>query len=147
LVFLASCTHVEKSGPLAGFSGSYKIVDGADGVIEVRPTMGGTYTELRASFKNPEHENLVIIGKSRADGTIPVWRFEQDPAPNVSNEGSGRFQNNQLITEFLSKNDPDRKLLRETWKLRPSGQLEFTLEASTHNQLPRRVGGFVADLK
>ena len=148
LALLSGCGRPEVvGGPLSLFNGRYKIIEGAEGTVEVRPAVGGTYAELQASFDNPSHELRVIVGAARADGTFPVWRFEQKPAPKVPNDGVGRLQNGELVTDFVAAADPDHKLLRERWNLTGDTQLEFTLEAASSGGTPRRVGGFIARRK
>jgi hypothetical protein len=145
VLLVASCGGpAEVDGPLPAFNGRYKITQGATGVVEVRAAVTGDYSQLHASFTNPPHDLLVIVGKPKADGTLPVWRFEQEPAPNIPNNGMGRLQNGELVADFMSADDPGQKLIRERWKFINRGELEFALEASSDGAAPHRVGGYTA---
>jgi hypothetical protein len=86
----------------------------------------------------------MLIGGRRADGTFPVWRFEQEPAPAVSNEGVARLDGTELVADFVAReSDAARHMIRERWNL-TDGNLSFSLEANTQGRVPERVGGFVA---
>jgi hypothetical protein len=129
----------ERPGPLPQFRGQYA-VSGIAGTVRVAGVLGGSFTEW--SVNEPPHEVRMIVGLRKDDGTFPVWRFEQDPAPNVANEGTARLEGQTLIADFHSSSQPE-KLLRERWTLGPKGSLRFDLEAA-QGGTPQRVGGFTA---
>jgi hypothetical protein len=132
----------ERPGPLPQFRGQYA-VSGIAGSVRVADALGGSYTEWAVNVGQPPHEVRMMVGPRRGDGTFPVWRFEQDPAPNVANEGSARLEDQTLIADFYSSSQP-QKLLRERWTLGSNGSLRFDLEAA-QGGAPQRVGGFTAN--
>jgi hypothetical protein len=131
----------ERPGPLPQFRGQYA-VSGVAGSVRVADVLGGSYTEWSVNVGQPPHEVRMMVGPRKDDGTFPVWRFEQDPAPNVANEGIARLDGQVLIADFDSSSQP-QKLLRERWTLGPKGSLRFDLEAA-QGGTPQRVGGFTA---
>jgi len=142
---LATLARVQStSGPLPQFTGEYRVSGGDAGVIRIGEALGGTYTEWRVTLGQPQHELRMLVGARRDDGTFPVWRFEQEPAPRVPNQGVARLQGSELVAEFVAPaNDAARHMIRERWKV-TSDSLVFTLEANTQGREPQRVGGFVA---
>lgn len=130
--------------PLSRFHGDYQIVRGPSGTIRVADALGGSYTEWRVILGQPSHEHRMFVGAQASDGSFPVWRFEQAPAPAVSTEGRGRIEGQQFVTDFAATTDDPGRMLRERWTLTPNGGLEFALEASGQGETPRRVGGFGA---
>jgi hypothetical protein len=132
----------ERPGPLPQFRGQYQL-PGRVGTVRVADTLGGSYTEWAVSIGQPSHEVRMIVGPRKADGTFPAWRFEQDPAPNVANEGTARLEGPTLVADFYAAGEP-QKMLRERWTLGPDGSLRFDLEAAQGGS-PQRVGGFMAN--
>ena len=131
------------SGSLLQFRGNYEIMGGLPGTVRILDALGGSYTEWAATFGRPSHEVRMLVGARNGDGTFRVWRFEQEPAPNVSNEGTARLVGQEFIADFTANTGPQGKMIRERWRLTTSG-LEFVLEASGQGEPPRRVGGFTA---
>lgn len=131
-------------GPLTEFRGDYRIVCGPAGTVRVADALGATYTEWSVSIGQPSHELRMLVGAANADGSFPVWRFEQEPAPAVGHEGTARLEGRDFIADFASTSSQPGRILRERWRLMPDGGLEFALEASGQGETPRRVGGFVA---
>jgi hypothetical protein len=86
----------------------------------------------------------MFVGGRSGDGTFRVWRFEQEPSPGVSNEGTARLEGQELIADFPHVEGPPGKMIRERWRL-TNGGLQFVLEASPKAGVePSRVGGFAA---
>jgi hypothetical protein len=131
------------TGPFQQFRGNYQITRGPSGTVRIMDALGGSYTEWAASFGQPSHEIRMLVGARNADGTFRAWRFEQEPAPAVSNEGTARLVGQELIADFTATTGPQGKMIRERWRLTSNG-LEFDLEASAQGEPPRRVGGFAA---
>ena len=129
---------------LAVFAGRYGIRDGAAGVVEIAPALGGSFLEWTVKFEEPKHELRYIVGSVDASGRCPIWRFESDPAPLVKHEGSGRFAGGELLAEFPHVNPADARILRERWTLRSEGLLEFKLETSSPSKGVLNVGSFKA---
>jgi hypothetical protein len=132
----------ERSGPLPQFRGQYEVTRSV-GTVRVSDALGGAYTEWAISIGRPAHEVRMMVGPRRSDGTFPAWRFEADPAPNVSNEGTARLEGQTLVADFYSDSQP-QKLLRERWTLESNDSLRFDLEAA-ESGAPQRVGGFTAN--
>jgi hypothetical protein len=91
----------------------------------------------------PSHELRMLVGPRRGDGTFPVWRFEQEPAPAVANEGTGRLEGQAFVADFPDSNGNSGKFIRERWTLAGAG-IRFDLEAAGEGSGPVRVGGFMA---
>ena len=136
-------TQSLRPGPLPQFRGTYTITGGPDGTVQVSDALGSSFTEWVVRFEDPRHEVRLMVGELRADGTFPVWRFEQDPAPQVEHQGTGRLSGQGFVADFGSTNGERGKFLRERWTLTREG-LQFDLEASGNGVGPQRVGGFVA---
>jgi hypothetical protein len=83
-------------------------------VVRIAPALGGTYAEWRVNFGSPAHELRLMVGVQKADGSYPVWRFEQEqePAPAVGQEGIARFDADELVAEFpASGSNQDGRIL------------------------------------
>ena len=132
-----------QGSPLAQFRGQYRVNQGPVGTVRVADALGASYTEWTVSVGQPSHELRMLVGPRRADNTFPVWRFEQEPAPNVVQEGTGRLSGQEFVADFPSRDGEPGKFIRERWTLR-DGRLQFDLEASGEGVGPRRVGGFIA---
>ena len=129
---------------MASLTGRYKITSGGSGTVEIGPALGGSFHEVRVVFTDVPHELRYLVATTSVSGTHPVWRFEEDPAPAVRNEGTARFEGGELIAEFPHKTDNPSQVFRERWKVAASGELTFVLEASSEGKKLRRVGGFTA---
>jgi hypothetical protein len=130
------------SGPLSQFRGNYQIANGG-GTVRIADALGGSYTEFAVTLVQPAHELKMLVGAPTSNGMFQVWRFEQEPAPAVSNAGTARLEGQELIADFPHVAGPAGKLIRERWRL-TNGALEFTLEASGGNGPPVRAGGYTA---
>jgi hypothetical protein len=109
----------------------------------VSDALGTSYTEWVVTFEEPRHEVRLMVGEPRSDGTFPVWRFEQDPAPRIEHQGTGRLSGQGFVADFGSVDGEEGKFLRERWTLTSNG-LQFDLEASGNGVGQQRVGGFMA---
>jgi hypothetical protein len=136
-------TQSARPSPLPQFRGTYSITGEPGGAIQVSDALGGSFTEWVVRFEDPRHEVRLMVGERRADGTFPVWRFEQDPAPLVEHQGAGRLSPEGFVADFESMDRRQARFLRERWTLTRDG-LQFDLEASANGVRPQRVGGFVA---
>jgi hypothetical protein len=136
-------TQSPRPGPLPQFRGTYAISEEPRGTVRISDALGTSYAEWVIRFDEPLHEVRLMVGELRADGTFPVWRFEQDPAPRVEHQGTGRLSGQGFVVDFGSVDGEQGKFLRERWTLTPGG-LQFDLEASGNGVGPRRVGGFMA---
>ena len=136
-------TQSSRPGPLSQFRGIYAITGGLDGTVQVSDALGGSFTEWVIQLEEPRHEVRLMVGERRADGSLPVWRFEQDPAPQVEHRGTGRLSDQGFVADFVSTDGEQGKFLRERWTLTQNG-LRFDLEASGNGAGPQRVGGFEA---
>jgi hypothetical protein len=115
------------------------------GTMQVRPAVGGEYAEWTIVLDEPAHEIRLLLGPKLADGTFPIWRFEQQPAPTLAHEGRARLEGNQMIADFVVVGPADpRRIVRERWTRSDDGRLEFDLEGGVDDGPFRRVGGFVA---
>ena len=132
-----------RGGPLPQFRGTYAITGEPGGSVQVTDALGTSFTEWAVRFDDPRHEVRLMVGERRPDGTFPVWRFEQDPAPHVEHQGTGRLSPEGFVADFGSTDGEPGKFLRERWTLTRDG-MQFDLEASGNGVGPRRVGGFVA---
>jgi hypothetical protein len=141
---LASATPPQPTG-MASLVGLYKITSGGTGTVEIRPALGGSFHEVRVLFTDVPHELRYLVATAAVSGTHSVWRFEEDPAPAVKNEGTARFEGGELIAVFPHKADNPSQIFREHWRVAAaSGQLDYVLEASSEGKKLRRVGGFTA---
>lgn len=131
--------------PLRQFTRVYQIVSGdsGDGIVRISSALGGTYAEWQIQFEDPEHELRMLVGFPDPDGSFPVWRFEQEPAPAVAQEGVARLEETELVAEFRKRSPGTEGVLLERWRL-AGADLEFTLEAGLQGEPPQRIGGFVA---
>jgi len=143
LAAVGAQTQSPRPSPLSQFRGTYLITDEPSGTIQVSDALGSSFTEWVVRFEEPRHEVRLMVGELRADGTFPVWRFEQDPAPQVEHQGTGRLAGQGFVADFGSTDGERSKFLRERWTLTRDG-LAFDLEASGNGVGPQRVGGFVA---
>ena len=131
-------------GPLPEFRGTFRIISGPMGTLRVADALGNSYAEWTLNIGEPSHELRMLVGARKSDGTFPVWRFEQEPAPTVAHEGTGRLDGPAFVADFPDANGEAGKFLRERWTLTDRG-LRFDLEAAADVIGPRRVGGFAAD--
>ena len=143
-VALILATMTPHTTEMASLTGRYKITSGGAGSVEIGPALGGSFQEVRVVFTDVPHELRYLVSTAAVRGVHPVWRFEEDPAPAVRNEGTARFEAGELIFEFPHKTDNPSQVFRERWNLAASGQLDFVLEASSEGKTLRRVGGFSA---
>lgn len=143
LAAVGARTQSPRQSPLSQFHGTYLITEEPTGTIQVSDALGSSFIEWVVRFEEPRHEVRLMVGELRADGTFPVWRFEQAPAPQVEHEGTGRLSGQGFVADFGSTDGERGKFLRERWTLTRDG-LQFDLEASGNGLGPRRVGGFLA---
>lgn len=108
-----------REGPLPQFTGEYRILSTSEsaaglldtfgplarisslssrfresfagrlGTVRIRPTVGGEYAEWSVQFDSPSHEVRMIIGSRHTNGSLPVWRFEEQPAPTSDTKEAG----------------------------------------------------------
>jgi hypothetical protein len=107
--FFASGTGIQgqvPGGPLQQFCGTYQIAGGLPGTVRVSDALGGSYTEWAVTFGQPSHEPRMFVGGRNNDGTFRVWRFEQEPSPAVSNEGTARLEGQELVADFAHATSP-----------------------------------------
>ena len=117
----------------------------AIGTVVVAPLIGSEYAEWSVHFDEPDHEIRMIVGPRQTDGTFPVWRFEQTPAPTVRNDGTGYLDAGAFVAEFAFVSDKSSAFLRERWMLRQD-RLEFALETrAAGSTSPTRIGAFIAE--
>jgi hypothetical protein len=115
------------------------------GTVHVRPAIGGEYAEWNMAFDDPPHEIRRMVGPKKADGSFPIWRFEQQPAPRVDPRGVVRLERNEIVADFVSALPAARALMiRERWTLVGDDTLKFALEAGPQSGKLVRVGGFTA---
>ena len=136
-------TQSPQPSPLSQFRGTYVISDEPGGTVQVSDALGRSFTEWVVRFEEPRHEVRLMVGERRVDETFPVWRFEQDPAPQVEHEGIGRLSGQGFVADLGSTDGERGKFRRERWTLTRDG-LAFDLEASRNGVGPQRGGGFVA---
>jgi hypothetical protein len=130
-------------GPLPDFRGTFRISNGPTGTLRIADALGNSYAEWTLRIGEPSHELRMLVGARRADGTFPVWRFEQEPAPTVAQDGIGRLEGQAFVAEFRTANGNPGKLIRERWT-RIGASVRFDLEAEGEGSGPVRVGGFTA---
>jgi hypothetical protein len=115
------------------------------GNVRVQPAVGGEYAEWNMAFDDPAHEIRRMVGPRQADGSFPIWRFEQQPAPALDHHGVLRLERNAVVAEFVSRASAPRPLvIRERWTLVGDDTLEFALEAGPSSEKLIRVGRFTA---
>jgi hypothetical protein len=95
------------------------------------------------AMDEPAHEIRRMVGPRNADGSFPIWRFEQQPAPAVAADGVLRIDQDGMIADFQGTTSR-AFVLRERWRLVDEGTLEFALEAGPDVSSLVRVGGFTA---
>jgi hypothetical protein len=170
-----SAQDTRAGGPLPQFNGEYRITDmgrveseptevipalsrlsrlsnrvsqafaPAAGSVVVAPAIGNEYAEWSIRIEDPDHEIRMLVGVRRSDGTYPVWRFEQAPAPVTVGDGTARVEGNELIADFALRDAiGERPILRERWRLIDDDRLEFSLESGPGEGKVKRVGGFTA---
>jgi hypothetical protein len=81
---------------------------------------------MRSPKVEPRHEVRLLVGMLRSDGMFPVWRFEQEPAPQVEHQGTGRLSGPGFVADFGATDGEQGKFLRERWTLTVNG-LRFDL--------------------
>jgi hypothetical protein len=114
------------------------------GTVQVRPAVGGEYVEWNIAMDEPAHEIRRMLGPRNVDGSFPIWRFEQQPAPAVAVDGVVRIDHDEMIADFQGTTPARAFVLRERWRLVDDGTLEFALEAGPDPGSLARVGGFTA---
>src|SRR5262245_56231556 len=129
-------TQSPQGSPLPQFRGTYAITEEPGGTVQVSDALGSSFSEWVVRFEEPRHEVRLMVGELRSDGTFPVWRFEQDPAPQVAHQGSGRLSGEEFVADFGSTDGQQGKFLRERWTLTADG-LQFDLEASGNGVGPQ----------
>jgi hypothetical protein len=96
-------------GPLPESRGTFQIVSGPTGTLRVADALGNSYAEWTLNVGKPSHELRMLVGARRSDGTFPVWRFEQEPAPTVAHEGTGRLEGRAFVADFPDANGESGK--------------------------------------
>jgi hypothetical protein len=114
-------TQSPRPSPLPQFRGTYTITGEPGGTVLVSDALGSSFIEWVVRFEEPRHEVRLMVGAVRPDATFPVWCFEQDPAPRVEHQGTGRLSEQGFVADFGSIDAEQGKFLRERWTLTREG--------------------------